>query len=115
MVRSSALGAVFSMRDAICKYNKHKGGLTMSELVDIHAEFGRPRSSTTNDLSGHGAVDISVVMPCLNEENSVGLCVSKAWEGIRRTGLRGEVIVADRSEERRVGKECRSRGWPHHL
>jgi hypothetical protein len=34
-------------------------------------------------------------MPCLNEENSVGLCVSKAWEGIRKTGLRGEVIVSD--------------------
>jgi glycosyltransferase involved in cell wall biosynthesis len=34
-------------------------------------------------------------MPCLNEENSVGLCVRKAWEGIQKTGLRGEVIVAD--------------------
>lgn len=83
------------MQDAICKYNKHKGGPIMSELVDIHAGLGRPRSSTTNDISDHGAVDISVVMPCLNEEASVGLCVSKAWEGIRRTGLRGEVIVAD--------------------
>jgi len=40
-------------------------------------------------------VDISVVMPCLNEEDSVGLCVAKAWEGIRRAGLSGEVIVAD--------------------
>src|ERR1035438_5565243 len=94
MVRSSALGAVFSMQDAICKYNEHKGGPTMSDWVDIHAGLGRPRSSTTNDLSDHAAVDISVVMPCLNEEGSVGLCVSKAWEGIRRTGLRGEGIVA---------------------
>jgi len=34
-------------------------------------------------------------MPCLNEEDSVGLCVRKAWEGIRKTGLRGEVIVSD--------------------
>jgi glycosyltransferase involved in cell wall biosynthesis len=41
------------------------------------------------------AVDISVVMPCLNEEDSVGLCVSKAWEGIQKTGLRGEVVVSD--------------------
>ena len=38
---------------------------------------------------------ISVVMPCLNEEESVGLCVEKAWEGIRLTGLSGEVIVSD--------------------
>ena len=41
------------------------------------------------------AVDISVVMPCLNEEDSVGICVQKAWEGIRKTGRTGEVIVAD--------------------
>src|ERR1035437_9310301 len=95
MVRSSALGAVFSMQGATCKYNKHKGGPIMSELVDIHAEFGRPRSSTTNDLSDHGAVDISVVMPCLNEEGSVRLCVSKTWERLPKKGLRGEVIVAD--------------------
>jgi hypothetical protein len=40
-------------------------------------------------------LDLSVVMPCLNEEASVGLCVRKAWEGIRRSGLRGEVIVVD--------------------
>jgi glycosyltransferase involved in cell wall biosynthesis len=38
---------------------------------------------------------ISVVMPCLNEEKTIGPCVSKALEGIRRTGLPGEVIVAD--------------------
>jgi hypothetical protein len=41
------------------------------------------------------AVEISVVMPCLNEEESVGLCVEKAWEGIRRSGRSGEVIVSD--------------------
>ncbi|MGO9912405.1 MAG: glycosyltransferase family 2 protein [Acidimicrobiales bacterium] len=41
------------------------------------------------------ALDISVVMPCLDEEDSVGICVRKAWEGIRSTGLTGEVIVAD--------------------
>ena len=26
--------------------------------------------------------------------------------------LKGVNVLADRSEERRVGKECRSRGWP---
>jgi glycosyltransferase involved in cell wall biosynthesis len=40
-------------------------------------------------------VDISVVMPCLNEQDSVGVCVAKAFEGIRKTGLVGEVVVSD--------------------
>ncbi len=40
-------------------------------------------------------VDVSVVIPCLNEENSVGICVSKAMDAFRLAGLRGEVVVAD--------------------
>ncbi|MDQ3898033.1 MAG: glycosyltransferase family 2 protein [Actinomycetota bacterium] len=51
------------------------------------------------DLSAHespnAAPDISVVMPCLNEAASVGRCIEKAWEGIRLTGLTGEVVVSD--------------------
>jgi glycosyltransferase involved in cell wall biosynthesis len=42
-----------------------------------------------------GPVEISVVMPCLNEAKSVGICVRKALEGIRRTGQPGEVVVSD--------------------
>jgi glycosyltransferase involved in cell wall biosynthesis len=38
---------------------------------------------------------VSVVMPCLNEEQTIGLCVVKALEGIRKAGLPGEVIVSD--------------------
>ena len=38
---------------------------------------------------------ISVVMPCLNEEATIGQCVAKAFAGIERTGFPGEVIVAD--------------------
>jgi glycosyltransferase involved in cell wall biosynthesis len=51
------------------------------------------RAQPTIDL--RSTVDISVVMPCLNEAESVGICVTKALEGIRRTGLRGEVVVSD--------------------
>jgi glycosyltransferase involved in cell wall biosynthesis len=40
-------------------------------------------------------VGISVVIPCLNEEEGVGDVVRAAWTGIERLGLTGEVIVAD--------------------
>jgi len=39
--------------------------------------------------------EISVVIPCLNEEGAVGAVVDQAWEGIRRSGRSGEVIVVD--------------------
>jgi hypothetical protein len=45
--------------------------------------------------SPQAAPDISVVMPCLNEAASVGTCIEKAWVGIRRTGLTGEVVISD--------------------
>jgi glycosyltransferase involved in cell wall biosynthesis len=41
------------------------------------------------------APQISVVIPCLNEEAAVGTVVQKAWEGITRSGRTGEVIVVD--------------------
>src|ERR1700739_2457049 len=40
-------------------------------------------------------LDVSVVIPCLNEANSLAFCVEKALTAIRSAGLRGEVIVAD--------------------
>src|SRR5918996_1361454 len=40
-------------------------------------------------------VEISVVIPCLDEEMAVGNVVDHALEGISRSGRTGEVIVAD--------------------
>ncbi len=40
-------------------------------------------------------VDVSVVIPCLNEANSVAHCVDKARDAFRKAGLSGEVVVAD--------------------
>jgi glycosyltransferase involved in cell wall biosynthesis len=41
------------------------------------------------------APQISVVIPCLNEEAAVGTVVEQAWNGIERSGRTGEVIVVD--------------------
>ena len=40
-------------------------------------------------------IEVSVVIPCLNEANSLGFCVDKAVNAFRSAGLSGEVIVAD--------------------
>jgi glycosyltransferase involved in cell wall biosynthesis len=41
------------------------------------------------------APQISVVIPCLDEEAAVGTVVEQAWDGITRSGRTGEVIVVD--------------------
>ena len=40
-------------------------------------------------------IEVSVVMPCLNEEHTIGICIDKAVEVFQQRGLRGEVVVAD--------------------
>jgi glycosyltransferase involved in cell wall biosynthesis len=41
------------------------------------------------------SVEVSVVIPCLNEANSLAFCVDKAVKAFKAAGLAGEVIVAD--------------------
>lgn len=41
------------------------------------------------------SVELSIVMPCLDEADTVGTCVSKALNAIQEMGIIGEVIVAD--------------------
>ncbi|MDD2921691.1 MAG: glycosyltransferase family 2 protein [Anaerolineales bacterium] len=40
-------------------------------------------------------IEVSVVMPCLNEERTVGICVKKALDSLKKGKVKGEVIVAD--------------------
>lgn len=41
------------------------------------------------------SIDVSMVIPCLNEEGTLGETVRLAMEAIRLSGLRGEVVVSD--------------------
>ena len=53
-------------------------------------------------MMGHGdggQVGVSVVLPCLDEVESVGACTREALEALDSVGLRGEVIVVDNGSE----------------
>jgi glycosyltransferase involved in cell wall biosynthesis len=43
----------------------------------------------------NNVVEVSVVIPCLNEANSLAFCVDKAIRAFQSAGLSGEVVVAD--------------------
>ncbi len=42
---------------------------------------------------------VSVIIPCMNEEKTLGSCIGKAWQALEREGLEGEIIVADNSTD----------------
>ena len=39
--------------------------------------------------------ELTILMPCLNEAETLARCIQKALAGVERVGLRGEVLVAD--------------------
>jgi len=43
--------------------------------------------------------DISVILPALNEETTIGICIGKIQQVFRSMGIRGEVIVSDSSTD----------------
>ena len=53
---------------------------------------------------------VSVVLPCLDEEDAVGAVVDQAWAGIAATGLPGEVIVVDNGSTDRSAEIAEEHG-----
>jgi len=44
---------------------------------------------------GDAPIELSIVMPCLNEADTLGACVEKARAVLAENGISGEIIVAD--------------------
>jgi glycosyltransferase involved in cell wall biosynthesis len=53
------------------------------------------RSPKHHETSAPGEVEVSIVMPCLNEAETLAVCIQKAQQAIERDGLAAEIIVAD--------------------
>ena len=51
-----------------------------------------PQSVLANEAA---SVELSVVMPCLNEAETLAVCVDKALAALAENHIAGEVIVAD--------------------
>jgi glycosyltransferase involved in cell wall biosynthesis len=59
----------------------------MTSMTDTH--------TSPSKMQGGEDIELSVVMPCLNESATLGTCIQKAIGAMREHGIRGEVIVAD--------------------
>ena len=83
----------------------------------------KPNGHSEQELQGlpvegepaDGRVEVSVVMPCLNESATVGACVKQALEAIEKLGIAGEVLVADNGstdDSREMARRCGARVIP---
>ena len=64
-------------------------------ITDAPAGAAAEAARSTGAPGQLAPVEVSVVIPCLNEHETVGVCVRKALDAMQRAGITGEVVVAD--------------------
>lgn len=74
-------------------------GFTMKHNVAEPTGEGTTAAETTEEatgaLTGQTAIEVTILMPCLNEAHALAFCIEEAQDCIRRLGLRAEIVVAD--------------------
>src|SRR5690242_12640828 len=66
------------------------------ELMNIATSIETPFVTSADDKHDvKHSVEVSVVMPCLNEAETLETCINKAQTAFRELGISGEVIIAD--------------------
>jgi glycosyltransferase involved in cell wall biosynthesis len=75
--------------------------------VDVSVVSESSRGDRSRSVEG---LSVSVVVPCLNEEEKIQTCVERAVEVLARDGIRGEVIVVDNGSDDRSAELARAAG-----
>ncbi|HEV8291772.1 MAG TPA: glycosyltransferase family 2 protein, partial [Tepidisphaeraceae bacterium] len=73
-------------------------------MADVGLEISQPQSTQRE------TVEVSIVMPCLNEADTLATCIEKAQRALREAGIEGEVIIADNGSIDRSPEIARSLG-----
>jgi glycosyltransferase involved in cell wall biosynthesis len=55
-------------------------------------------------------IEVSIVLPCLNEEKAIGACIRKIREVFAREGIAGEIIVTDNGSTDRSAEIAHNEG-----
>ena len=66
-------------------------------------------------ISGTDGLVLSIVMPCLNEAETLATCIAMAKKGIEDAGVSGEIIIADNGStdgSQRIAEELGARVVP---
>ncbi len=69
-----------------------------SQIIPQHAPEAAPRPHTDDvvvNMPARPAPEVSIVMPCLNEAETLAVCIEKAQKYLRENGVDGEVLIAD--------------------
>ena len=59
----------------------------MNSVMEFNVR--NPQAESNSDI------ELTILMPCLNEAETIGICIAKAQEFLQRAGVKGEVLIAD--------------------
>src|SRR5689334_6246289 len=68
---------------------------TTVDILQAPRGSGKSQHTDRNYSETGAALQLSVVMPCLNEVLTLAACIQKAQTAMKTLGLRGEIIIAD--------------------
>lgn len=57
--------------------------------------MGRVVTRSDHRAASDGTVELTILMPCLNEVETLARCIAKARDFLERSGVSGEILVAD--------------------
>lgn len=69
--------------------------------------------NTNHRTPDRHTLEFSVVIPCLNEAETLGICIRKAFRAMKEAGIQGEVVIADNGSTDRsmeIARELGARG-----
>jgi cellulose synthase/poly-beta-1,6-N-acetylglucosamine synthase-like glycosyltransferase len=109
------------MRDPMCGFETRAepcvdGSPTKAWYpVATHTISNDPMHPSNGSLSGSSSesdasLELSVVIPCLNEADTVTECVMRAIQAMRENRIAGEVVVADNGSADGSAEIARSAG-----
>ena len=55
-------------------------------------------------------VEVSIILPCLNEEQAVGQVIDEAWRGLENADVEGEIVVVDNGSTDRSAEIANEHG-----
>src|SRR3954468_2940407 len=102
--RPSASSAVTSLAPRGSRASRPPTSLTVSTIEHI------PTPSSETPQTSAAALRVSVVIPCLNEEENIEACVRSALSSMQEAGIAGEVVVADNDSEDRSAELATAAG-----
>ena len=73
---------------------KFKARLSYPTSRDLCKKGDQVSTSLSSNPNAR-AVAVTIVMPCLNEAETLAICIRKALAAIAASGLSGEVVIAD--------------------